>query len=113
MKHNHLLFRISGLISCAIISCASIVSCGDDSSSGSKDGGETGKVKTVADLGTCLSAFEGDTYFVEEMNGDYTCTSGTWTPQPSVGTCTDSLPRAGALRRDAPTESKTNGKTNA
>ncbi|PBC72478.1 hypothetical protein [Fibrobacter intestinalis] len=51
MKHNHLLFRISGLISCAIISWASIVSCGDDSSSGSKDGGETGKVKTVADLG--------------------------------------------------------------
>ena len=77
MKHNHLLFRISGLISCAIISCASIVSCGDDSSSGSKEGGETGKVKTVADLGTCLSAFEGDRHFVEEMNGDYTCTSGT------------------------------------
>ncbi len=100
MKHNHLLFRISGLISCAIISCASIVSCGDDSSSGSKDGGETGKVKTVADLGTCLSAFEGDTYFVEEMNGDYTCTSGTWTPQPSVGTCTDSLAREGAIRRE-------------
>ncbi len=100
MKHNHLLFRISGLISCAIISCASIVSCGDDSSSGSKDGGETGKVKTVADLGTCLSAFEGDTYFVEEKNGDYTCTSGTWTPQPSVGTCTDSLAREGAIRRE-------------
>lgn len=100
MKHNHLLFRISGLISCAIISCASIVSCGDDSSSGSKEGGETGKVKTVADLGTCLSAFEGDTYFVEEMNGDYTCTSGTWTPQPSVGTCTDSLAREGAIRRE-------------
>lgn len=99
MKHNHLLFRISGLISCAIL-CASIVSCGDDSSSGSKGGGETGKVKTVADLGTCLSAFEGDTYFVEEMKGDYTCTSGTWTPQPSVGTCTDSLAREGAIRRE-------------
>lgn len=56
--------------------------------------------KDCADLGTCLSAFEGDTYFVEEMKGDYTCTSGTWTPQPSVGTCTDSLAREGAIRRE-------------
>ena len=96
--HPPRIFSIASLI-CSTFLAAFLASCGDDSSS-SKEGGETGKVKTVADLGTCLSAFEGDIYFVEEMDGDYTCTSGKWVPQPSIGTCTDSLAREGSVRRE-------------
>ncbi len=74
-------------------------SCGDDSK-GSGGGGESGSVKTVADLGTCLSAFEGDTYRVEEMDGDYRCEGGKWVALSSLGECTDSLSRAGAVRME-------------
>ncbi len=76
-------------------------SCGDDSKGSGGGGGEEGTVKTVADLGTCLSTFEGDTYRVEEMNGDYRCEGGKWVALSSIGECTDSLSRAGAVRKEA------------
>lgn len=71
--------------------CAGFAACGDDSSGGGGDGGETGTVKKLSDLGTCISALEGDRYRVEEMDGDYVCTSGKWTPVSSLGECSDSL----------------------
>lgn len=71
--------------------CAGFAACGDDSSGGGGDGGETGIVKKLSDLGTCISALEGDRYRVEEMDGDYVCTSGKWTPVSSLGECVDSL----------------------
>ena len=83
------------LLSAALLAA----SCGDDSS-GSGGGGEDGSVKTVADLGTCLSTFEGDTYRVEEMDGDYRCEGGKWVALSSLGECTDSLSRAGAVKRE-------------
>ena len=71
--------------------CAGFAACGDDSSGGGGNGGETGTVKKLSDLGTCISALEGDRYRVEEMDGDYVCTSGKWTPVSSLGECSDSL----------------------
>ncbi|WP_308603436.1 hypothetical protein [uncultured Fibrobacter sp.] len=74
--------------------------CGDDSSSGSGNGEkEEGSVETVDDLGKCLSAFEGDTYFVKEKNGSYVCESSRWVPVPGVGEWTDSL-AAGTVRKE-------------
>ncbi len=83
------------LLSAALLAA----SCGDDSK-GSGGGGEEGTVKTVADLGTCLSTFEGDTYRVEEMDGDYRCEGGKWVALSSLGECTDSLSRAGAVKKE-------------
>ena len=51
-------------------------------------------------MGKCLSAFEGDTYFVKEKNGSYVCESGNWNPIPGVGECTDSLAAAGTVRKE-------------
>ena len=73
--------------------------CGDDSSSGNGEK-EEGSVETVEELGKCLSAFEGDTYFVKEKNGSYVCESGNWNPIPGVGECTDSLAAAGTVRKE-------------
>ena len=84
------LFSLSSLLA---------VSCSDDSGS-SGGGGEDGTVKTVSDLGTCLSAFEGDTYRVEEMEGDYRCEGGKWVAISSLGECTDSLSRAGVVKKE-------------
>ena len=79
-----------------------LLACGDDSSSSGSDKGEKeeGSVETVEDLGKCLSAFEGDIYFVKEMKGSYVCESGKWNPIPGVGECTDSLAAAGTVRKE-------------
>ena len=83
----------------ALLSLAFSV-CGDDSSSGSgNDEKEEGTVETVDDLGKCLSAFEGDTYFVKEKDGSYVCESSRWVPIPGEGECTDSL-AAGTVRKE-------------
>ena len=94
--------RIPFKMFAALVAVTAILSaCGDDSSSGSeKGGGEEGTVETVEELGKCLSAFEGDTYFVKEKNGSYVCESGNWNPIPGVGECTDSLAAAGTVRKE-------------
>ena len=78
-------------VALAFALCAGFAACGDDSSGGGGEGGETGTVKKGSDLGTCVSALEGDRYRVEEMDGDYECRSGKWTPVSSLGECVDSL----------------------
>ena len=94
--------RIPFKMFAVLVAVTAILSaCGDDSSSGSDKGEkEEGSVETVEDLGKCLSAFEGDTYFVEEMKGSYVCESGAWNPVPGVGECTDSLAAAGTVRKE-------------
>ncbi len=94
--------RIPFKMFAVLVAVTAILSaCGDDSSSGSDKGEkEEGSVETVEDLGKCLSAFEGDTYFVVEMKGSYVCESGAWNPVPGVGECTDSLAAAGTVRKE-------------
>ena len=93
--------RIPFKMFAVLVAVTAILSaCGDDSSSGSDKGGEEGTVETVEELGKCLSAFEGDIYFVKEMKGSYVCESGKWNPVPGVGECTDSLAAEGTVRKE-------------
>ena len=93
MKENSRSLRnISRVAFPAIFAFAALfaVSCGDDSSnsSGSDGGEESRSVKTLEDLGKCLSSSEGDIYRVEEMDGDYRCENGKWVAVSSFGECT-------------------------